>query len=249
MPTFGLIGFPLTHSFSKKYFSEKFENLGIAGTHSYELFEMENASEFLELFRLNPNLIGLNVTIPHKLSVIPLVDILDISAEKVGAVNVIKRLPDGRLKGYNSDYYGFKKSLLETLDKRSTAHLKALVLGYGGAAKAIIAALEDLEIPYQIVSRNPAENQISYQETTKYLATHQLIINCSPLGTYPKVDASPAIDYDQITNQHIFMDLVYNPALTQFLEKGKTKGATIQNGYQMLVYQAEKAWEIWQENQ
>lgn len=249
MRTFGLIGFPLTHSFSKKYFSEKFETMGISNSHAYELFELEVASDFLDLFQSKPDLVGLNVTIPHKLAVIPCLDELDASAQKVGAVNVIKRLSSGKLKGYNSDYYGFKKSLIETLNGRNTANLKALVLGYGGAAKAVIATLEDLEIPYLIVSRSPENNQISYTETKEYLGTHDLIINCSPIGTYPNVEASPAIEYNELTDKHVLMDLVYNPPLTQFLEQGKAKGATIQNGYQMLVYQAEKAWEIWQENQ
>lgn len=249
MRTFGLIGFPLTHSFSKKYFSEKFATMAIADSHAYELFECTDASYFLELFETNAHLVGLNVTIPHKLAVIPYLDELDASAEKVGAVNVIKRLSSGKLKGYNSDYYGFKKSLLETLNGRDTARLKALVLGYGGAAKAVVAALESTGIEYKIVSRNPDKNQIAYSETDNLLNSYQLLINCSPLGTYPNTEASPAIDYDKITDQHILMDLVYNPPLTQFLERGQTKGATIQNGYQMLVYQAEKAWDIWQDNQ
>lgn len=247
MQLFGLIGFPLTHSFSKKYFREKFDKLGISKEYNYELFEIEHATEFPKLFASNPNLQGINITIPHKQSVFQYLDSLDISAEKVGAVNVVKKTADNKLIGYNSDYYGFQRSLLEFLGEGfDIKNLKALILGYGGAAKAVVAALEDLQIKVQKVSRTSSEIAIDYDESRNFIESHKLIINCSPLGTYPKTDQCPAIDYSQLTENHFLFDLVYNPAETLFLKNGKAQGAQIKNGYDMLVYQAEKSWEIWQ---
>jgi len=248
MHLFGLIGFPLTHSFSKKYFTEKFEKLGLAISHSYELYEMENPSNFPKLFAENPELKGVNITIPHKQSVFSFLDSLDSSAEKVMAVNVVKRTIDNKLIGYNSDYYGFKRSLLEFLGKDiELIQLKALVLGYGGAAKAIVAVLEDLGVKNQLVSRKSSEIAINYAESDKYIESHKLIINCSPLGTYPKTDQCPSIDYNKLSKDHFLFDLVYNPPVSLFLQNGLANGAAIKNGYDMLVYQAEKSWEIWQE--
>jgi shikimate dehydrogenase len=247
MQLFGLIGFPLTHSFSKKYFTEKFEKLGLSATHHYELFEMENADNFPKLFSSNPNVKGINITIPHKQNIFPYLDSLDISAEKVGAVNVVKKTADNQLIGYNSDYYGFKKSLLEFLGTNyKKGGMKALVLGYGGAARAIVAVLEDLDIDIQLVSRKSSEIAINYEQSADFIDTYKLIINCSPLGTYPKVDESPAIAFEKIGKKHFLFDLVYNPPISLFLEKGLKQGASIENGYNMLVYQAEKSWEIWQ---
>lgn len=247
MQLFGLIGFPLTHSFSKKYFTEKFDKLGISKEYNYELFEIEHATEFPKLFASNPNLQGINITIPHKQSVFQYLDSLDISAEKVGAVNVVKKTADNKLIGYNSDYYGFQRSLSEFLGEGfDIKNLKALILGYGGAAKAVVAALEDLQIKVQKVSRTSSEIAIDYDESRNFIESHKLIINCSPLGTYPKTDQCPAIDYSQLTENHFLFDLVYNPAETLFLKNGKAQGAQIKNGYDMLVYQAEKSWEIWQ---
>jgi shikimate dehydrogenase len=247
MQLFGLIGFPLTHSFSKKYFTEKFKNLGLTASNQYELFEMENVEYFPKLFTDNANLKGVNITIPHKQNVFSYLDSLDFSAEKVGAVNVVKRTIDNKLIGYNSDYYGFKKSLEEFLgNSYLKRELKALVLGYGGAARAVVAVLEDLKIDIQLVSRKSYEIAINYEESTDYLDTHKLIINCSPLGTFPNIDQSPAIAYEKLSEKHFLFDLVYNPPVSLFLEKGLKQGASIKNGYDMLVYQAEKSWEIWQ---
>ncbi|WP_341228262.1 shikimate dehydrogenase [uncultured Arcticibacterium sp.] len=247
MQLFGLIGFPLTHSFSKKYFTDKFKELGISDKFEYDLFEIEKATEFPSLFEANPNLKGINITIPHKQSVFQYLDALDKSAEKVGAVNVVKKTDDGKFIGYNSDYYGFQRSLLEFLGTGyQVENLKALILGYGGAARAVVAALEDLGVAVQLVSRKSSDKAIDYAESKNYLESHKLIVNCSPLGTYPKTDQCPDIDYNQLNSSHFLFDLVYNPAETLFLKKGKDNGAQIKNGYDMLVYQAEKSWEIWQ---
>jgi shikimate dehydrogenase len=248
MKLFALIGYPLTHSFSKKYFTEKFEKERISGCR-YELLELPNYQDFPQLIAQNPDLVGLNVTIPHKQNVIPFLDELDTaSAARVGAVNTIKVLPNGRLKGYNTDYYGFRLSLEQWLSSLNVLpeSLKALVLGNGGAAKAVFAALDDLQIPYQIVSRQASTSSITYNDLTEeLLSQHQLIVNTSPVGTYPKVDEYPAIPYEYLTEKHLLYDLVYNPAETRFLKKGEEQNAHIHNGLQMLILQAEKAWEIW----
>jgi shikimate dehydrogenase len=247
MKNFGLIGFPLTHSFSKKYFTEKFEHLGLADTHQYDLYEMQNV-DFLERFIAEKDhLIGLNVTIPHKLNVQRFLHHIDPAAQKIGAVNVIKVMPDKTLKGYNSDYYGFKKSLEAFLNHKKD--IKALVLGTGGASRAVMVALADLGIPYQLVSRQNADTTLSYQEANELLASHCLVVNCTPLGTFPNTHTCPALDYSQLTPHHYLYDLVYNPAETLFLQKGKEAGAAIINGYEMLVLQAEKSWEIWNEEE
>ncbi|MFN8353752.1 MAG: shikimate dehydrogenase [Spirosomataceae bacterium] len=245
MKTFGLIGYPLTHSFSKRYFTEKFEREGIAGCR-YELFELPDIQDFPALFVQHPDLAGLNVTIPHKLAVMPFLQALDASAEKVGAVNVIKIEPDGRLVGYNSDYYGFKQSLQDWLGTRLQQPLQALLLGDGGATKAVKAALTDLDITYQTVSRQAAEGKLTYTDLNEeIISSHQLIINCSPLGTYPNINTCPDIPYQYLTPQHFLYDLVYNPAETLFMTKGLAQGATVINGLPMLQLQAEKAWEVW----
>lgn len=243
MRRFGLIGFPLSHSFSKKYFTEKFKQLGISESNQYDLFEMSDISSITKIIEETKGLTGLNVTIPHKLNVIPFLSEIDPAAEKIGAVNVIKVLENKKLKGYNSDYYGFKLSLEEFIE--SAEGLKALVLGNGGAAKAVLVALDDLNISYKLVSRNPKGEAISYAEANQLLNEYKLIINCTPLGTYPNVYSSPEIDYEKLTTEHFLYDLVYNPEVTQFMAKGKTKGAKAISGYNMLVYQAEKSWEIW----
>ena len=195
-----------------------------------------------------PGLRGLNVTIPHKQAVLPYLDRLDASAQKVGAVNVIKLEADGSRTGYNSDYYGFRQSLTDWLASlnRTTAGLRALVLGTGGASKAVVAALSDLAIPYKAVSRTKTADNLIYDELPGLIADNQLIINCSPVGTYPHKDEAPALPYPELTAQHLLYDLVYNPAETRFMQLGQERGAATMNGYQMLVLQAEKAWEIWQ---
>ena len=243
MNTFGLIGYPLGHSFSKQYFTDKFEKLGISATHVYEKFELADIQDFPALIKSQPHLCGLNVTIPHKQAVMPFLDGLDASAEKVGAVNVIKINKEGKLIGYNSDYYGFKTSLEAFLPEGK--QIQALVLGNGGAAKAVIAALKDLAIPYKIVSRTPAADTLAYGDLRAQLPQYPLIINASPIGTYPKAEECPDIPYDLLTPNHLLYDLVYNPVQTLFLQKGEAQGAKVHNGLPMLHLQAEKAWEIW----
>ncbi|MFS0491172.1 shikimate dehydrogenase family protein [Leadbetterella byssophila] len=245
MRKFGLIGYPLGHSFSKKYFSEKFEKTGISDKNQYDLYEMEHIDQLPVVLKENPELVGLNVTIPHKLNVLPFLSEIDPAAQRIGAVNVLKVKPEGGLKGYNSDYYGFRRSLEEFLNGRTVSH--ALVLGNGGAAKAIRVALEDLGIEYHLVSRNPGENSISYEEANNLLSSSHLIVNCTPLGTYPKVETAPPLNYDLIGSEHFLYDLVYNPETTRFMQEGLNREAKVLNGYQMLVYQAEKSWEIWNE--
>ncbi len=247
MRLFALIGYPLTHSFSKKYFTEKFEKEGISGCR-YDLLELPNYQDFPKLVAAHPDLVGLNVTIPHKQNIIPFLDELDAaSAARIGAVNTIKILPNGHLKGYNTDYYGFRLSLEQWL---SSLHvlpesLKALVLGNGGAAKAVFAALEDVQIPYEIVSRQKTDTTLSYDDlTTDVIAAHQLIINTSPVGTYPKVEECPTIPYEYLTEKHLLYDLVYNPAETLFLKKGQQQNSHTHNGLSMLHLKSEMAWEI-----
>ncbi|HEV7381664.1 MAG TPA: shikimate dehydrogenase [Dyadobacter sp.] len=247
MNLYGLIGFPLTHSFSKRYFSDKFTREGIKES-SYDLYEMETLDGLAELLK-KPDLRGLNVTIPHKKAVISHLDDLDdSSAERIGAVNTIKIFADGSTKGYNTDYYGFKQSLVEWLDRRgeSCSSFQALILGNGGAAKAVQVALQDLEIAYQQVSRSPQNGCLVYDDLNEEIvSSHRLVINTTPLGTYPNVEGCPALPFEWVDNQHYLYDLVYNPAETTFLKKGLEKGAAIQNGLKMLELQAEKAWDIW----
>ncbi|GAB4036948.1 shikimate dehydrogenase family protein [Spirosoma gilvum] len=246
MNRYGLIGFPLTHSFSQRYFSEKFRREGIENS-QYNLFEMPDITALPELFEL-PNLRGLNVTIPHKQAVLPYLDRLDTSAEKIGAVNVIKFEADGSKTGYNSDYYGFRQSLIDWLTSlgRTTADLKALVLGTGGASKAVTVALSDMGIPYKFVSRTKTDDNLTYDDVEAVLPAYHLLINGSPIGTYPNIDQAPALPYPQLTDQHLLYDLVYNPAKTLFMKRGLEQGAAVHNGLRMLELQAEKAWEIWQ---
>ena len=243
MRNFGLIGFPLTHSFSKKYFTDKFKDLGISSENTYHLWEIEQIEMLEKIIAETENLVGINVTIPHKQNVIPFLNEIDPAAKRIGAVNVIKVLPNNKLKGYNSDYYGFKKSLTEFLGGKND--LKALVLGNGGAAKAICVALEDLEISFKLVSRVKSDYTINYRIANELLNSHKLIINTTPLGTYPNIKSFPDLDYEMFGQGHFCFDLVYNPGETQFLIQCKNNGAATKNGYDMLVYQAEKSWEIW----
>jgi len=249
MRVFGLIGFPLTHSFSKKYFTEKFEKEHIPDG-VYELFEvpMMTRINFDKLKADNPEVAGFNVTIPHKQTIMPLLDRFDSSASVVGAVNVVKKEGEEWV-GYNSDYYGFMESLQRFLPTDFKG-IKALVLGTGGASKAVEAALDTLGIAYSLVSRTAIPNiqnpVLGYDElTSAIIEDHQLIINTSPLGMYPNIDTCPALPYQSITSNHFLFDLVYNPAETLFLKKGKAQGAKTQFGLEMLHLQAEKAWEIW----
>lgn len=244
MKLFGLIGFPLSHSFSRKYFTEKFVQEGIVDC-DYQLFPIEDISLLPQLLQDHPNLQGLNVTIPYKQQVIPYLKHINESAEKIGAVNVIK-IVDGQLLGFNSDYYGFRESLLNFIS--GPEGIKALVLGTGGAAKAVKVVLQDLGINYLSVSRKAHEKGLTYQELERkpeVIAKHQLIINTTPLGMSPAVDTAPPIDYSSLSGNHFLMDLVYNPETTLFMQKGAEVGARVKNGLEMLHLQAEKSWEIW----
>ncbi|MCS6823355.1 MAG: shikimate dehydrogenase [Cytophagaceae bacterium] len=242
MNVYGLIGYPLTHSFSKKYFTEKFERENIKNSR-YELFEIREVSEVKKLVDSVKDLRGLNVTIPHKQTVMPLLDEIDAAASRIGAVNVIK-ISEGKLKGYNSDYYGFRESLKKFI--QNSSGLRALVLGTGGAAKAVSAALDDMNISYLYVSRQKSQNALTYQDLDeKIIQQHQLIINTTPSGMYPSVNECPDIPYSLITPAHYLYDLVYNPEETLFMLNGKKQGAQVKNGLEMLYLQAEKAWEIW----
>ena len=244
MKKFGLIGFPLSHSFSKGYFSEKFKKEGISDC-SYDNYEIENVDLLPQVIAENGNLRGLNVTIPHKQGVIQYLDELHPAAKRIGAVNVIAvHKESGKLIGYNSDYFGFQESL--KLQLNGDLKLKALVLGTGGASKAVLAALEDLGITNKQVSRKSSDTAISYDVITEELIKeHRLLINTTPLGMSPNVDSCPDLPYEGIGDSHYLFDLVYNPETTLFLKKGLNRGAKIKNGLEMLHLQAEKAWEIW----
>lgn len=242
--TFGLIGYPLSHSFSKKYFSEKFKKENIKDC-SYELFPIKQIDHLPSLMKNNSNLRGLNVTIPYKELVIPFLDELDEEAASIGAVNTIK-IQNGQLKGYNTDVFGFKKSLLSFLAPNTKP--ATLILGTGGAAKAVAYVIEQLGFSYQYVSRNSDKGHLTYQDlfNNNLIAKYPLIINSTPLGTSPNIHTCPSIPYEQLTVHHYLFDLVYNPAETLFLQKGKMQGSAVTNGLNMLIGQAEKAWEIWQ---
>lgn len=248
MLTYGLVGFPLKHSFSSKFFNEKFTREGIEA--EYLNFEIEDVLQIREVILFNQYLRGLNVTIPYKEKVIPFLNEISPEAEKIGAVNVIKveRRPNDmyfyRLIGYNTDYIGFKKSIEPLI--RTEIHQKALILGTGGASKAVAQALEDLNIEWKYVSRTGGNNKFTYDEIDAgILNEYKIIVNCSPVGTFPKTDECPNIPYQLLTSEHLLYDLVYNPAETLFLKKGKAQGATTKNGAEMLELQALAAWEIW----
>lgn len=241
MKRLGLIGYPLSHSFSRQYFQEKFKTEGITNW-SYELFPLKEISDLSNLIQSETGLVGLNVTIPHKESVIPFLDELSDDAAAIGAVNTIV-LKEGKRIGHNTDWIGFKNSIVPLLQDH---HTHALILGSGGASKAVLFALQQLNIPSTVVSRSPDHLTIGYNDLDeKKFRQHQIIINASPVGTFPEVDMHPAIPFEFITNRHLLYDLVYNPPVSTFLKRGSDKGATIINGYQMLVGQAEAAWKIW----
>ena len=241
MKRFGLIGFPLSHSFSKKYFTEKFAREGLTD-HIYELFPIQSIDELPGVIASHPDLAGLNVTIPYKRSVLPYLDKTELPVG-LNATNCI-RINDGQLTGFNTDVIGFEKSFAPQL---TSLHKKALVLGNGGATAAVVYVLKKLNLGYSIVSRRlHNDSTLTYEDIdSEILASHQVIINTTPVGTYPAVNESPAIPYEWITPQHYLFDLVYNPEKTMFLQQGETRGATIKNGYDMLVIQAEESWKIW----
>jgi shikimate dehydrogenase len=245
MKKYGLIGYPLTHSFSKRFFTEKFETENIES--SYDNFEIDSIQKFPEIIRNNPELIGLNVTIPYKEQVIPFLNEMNDSAQEIGAVNTVKitRTSTGvYLKGFNTDTFGFENSIKPLLKEY---HKKALILGTGGASKALKFVLNKLGIEFISASiEELKDNEIRYDEVDeKMMAERLLIINATPLGTYPKTESFPAIPYEFITEKHLLFDLVYNPEVTQFMAKGKARGATVKNGYEMLLGQALRSYEIW----
>ena len=246
MDKYGLIGYPLKHSFSITYFNEKFQAENIDA--EYVNFEIPRIEDFMEVIDENPDLCGLNVTIPYKEQVIPYLDELDKDTAKIGAVNVIKiiRQPKGKVKlvGYNSDIIGFTQSIEPLLRPH---HKRALVLGTGGAAKAVYHGLENLGIKSTYVSRaKRSDHVLTYQELTpEIMAEHTVIVNCTPAGMYPKVDECPEIPYDRLTSDHLLYDLLYNPNETLFMKKGRMHGSTVKNGLEMLLLQAFAAWEIW----
>lgn len=263
MDTYGLIGFPLKHSFSAKFFTEKFRREEIDA--EYLNFEIEDIQEIRRIILFNQYLKGLNVTIPYKERVIPFLDGISPEARKIGAVNVIKvdRKPGDmyyyKLTGYNTDYIGFKQSLAPLLNHTSQVytpqsgafhrrplHKKALILGTGGASKAVAQALTDMQIEWKYVSRTPGNGRLTYNDLSPaVISGHALIINASPVGTFPETGHCPDIPYELLTPRHLLYDLIYNPEETLFLQKGKAQGAAIKNGREMLELQALAAWDIW----
>ncbi len=251
MDKYGLIGRHIDYSFSASYFAHKFKREGIAA--SYENFDCETLDRVGAVLD-DQTIKGYNVTIPYKEIVIPLLDELDVHARAIGAVNTIKRNENGQLVGYNTDFIGFQQALLEQfsdqLDCSSKEQNKqlALILGTGGASKAVVYALSQLGVSCQYVSRKQKNNWISYPDIDpELMAQTNLIVNCTPLGTYPNTEDHPALPYEHLTTNHIAYDLIYNPALTTFLAKAKAQNAYTINGLRMLEIQAEKAWEIWQQ--
>lgn len=246
MDKYGLIGYPLKHSFSVTYFNEKFQSENIDA--EYVNFEIPRIEDFPEVVAENINLCGLNVTIPYKEQVIPYLDELDPDTAKIGAVNVIKIIRQGKAKvklvGYNSDIIGFTQSIEPLLQPH---HQKALLLGTGGASKAVYHGLANLGIASTYVSRSKRDKEtITYADLTpEVMAEHTIIVNCTPVGMYPKVDFCPDIPYDLLTPRHLLYDLLYNPDETLFMKKGRAQGATVKNGLEMLLLQAFAAWEIW----
>src|SRR5215203_1997109 len=241
MKRFGLIGKTLKHSFSKTYFEKKFEQQNITDC-SYENFELESIHEFPDLLKNNFGLKGLNITIPYKEDVLQFLNTSNEIVEAVGACNCIK-MTDGALVGFNTDAIAFRTSVQKYLKPH---HKCALVLGTGGASKAIQYALKDLNIDFVLVSRHKKENQLGYEDVGEdVIKAHQIVINTTPLGMYPNVDQDPPIPYNAFGPQHLLYDLTYNPAKTKFLKQGEAKGARIINGYEMLVAQAEESWRIW----
>ena len=241
MKKLGLIGYPLGHSFSKKYYLEKFQQENIKGI-DYNLYSIENIEQFPDIFKFDDSFYGFNVTIPHKQSVIAYMNELSPEAAKMGAVNCIKlSKKDG--EPFLIDAYGFEESLKPALKAH---HTSALVLGNGGAAKAVLFTLEKLGISYKIVSRKRQTGDLTYEDLNdQIIAENKLIINCSPVGTFPNIDQSPAIPYQGIGSTHLLYDLIYNPEETAFLRQGRQRGATVKNGYDMLLLQAEENWKIW----
>ena len=263
--TYGLIGYPLSHSFSREYFTRYFEDQGLADDHQYLNFEIEQASEFTDIRERYPSLRGANVTIPHKVAIMPQLDAIDRVAKDIGAVNTIRIEDDGTAIGFNTDYVGFRLDMLEkmkaadwtqkahnmpyTIDNLHTSLKKsnALVLGSGGASKAIVAALRSFGIAPMVVSRTPGKADIAYVELLpEHIRTYEIIVNTTPLGMAPGIETFPPIPYELIGPRHFVYDLVYNPTETVFLRKCRERGASVANGMGMLEEQARQSWRIWQ---
>ncbi|QMU63778.1 MAG: shikimate dehydrogenase [Flavobacteriaceae bacterium] len=241
---FGLVGKNISYSFSKGYFNKKLQELYFEN-YQYVNFDMENIEDFSEVVnRYKPSLKGMNVTIPYKEAIILYLDEVDKIVREIGAVNTIKIDENGKLKGYNTDVIGFEASIKPLLKEH---HTKALILGTGGASKAIAYVFKKLHIEFKFVSRKPKnEREISYQSVNhKILEAYTVLVNCSPVGTYPKLEDCPDIPYAYLTDKHLLYDLIYNPEETLFLAKGKAKGSSVKNGYEMLEKQAEASWYIW----
>ncbi len=242
---FGLIGFPLSHSFSRRFFTEKFANEQVNA--EYLNFEISSLTGLQHLIDTHPDLEGFNVTIPYKEQVISYLDFIDDAAAEIKAVNTIKIQKSGNrisLHGFNTDIHGFQESIRPLLQKYQH---KALILGTGGASKAVVKALDNLKIETILVSRNPEEKgEISYDDLDQdVMESYKIIINTTPIGTYPNIEGCPAIPFEWVSSKHLLFDLVYNPETTEFLKQGKMRGAVIKNGLEMLHLQALAAWEIW----
>lgn len=241
MRQFGLIGYPLSHSFSKNYFNRKFNDEGIHDC-SYELYPIASIAELKSLLDTEKGLHGLNVTIPYKEAVLPFIDHVSTAAQQIGACNCIS-IKEGKLTGYNTDVIGFEQTLLPLLQPN---HKKALVLGTGGAAKAVAWVLQKLKIEYSYVSRHAKKGQLSYEQIdAAILKDFGIIINTTPLGMQPNINQKPSLPYINLTEQHLCYDLIYNPEKTAFLQEAEKQGAVIKNGLDMLLIQAEESWRIW----
>lgn len=243
---YGLVGRKLGHSFSPRYFAEKFRAEGIDA--EFRNFELPTIGDLSKMLSDNPNLRGFNVTIPYKEEIMPLLDVIAPEARRIGAVNCVK-IENGKLTGHNTDVYGFRKSLLNLIGSERP---NALVFGTGGAAKAVWYVLEELGIPFRKVSRSNANGDLTYADLADepdIVTGSKLLVNSTPLGTFPDVDAAPDIPYSAITPSHYMFDLVYNPERTLFMKKGQAQGARTSNGYEMLIGQAEQGWEIWNRNE
>ena len=241
MHRFGLLGYPLSHSFSQKYFTEKFAQLGLVD-HVYENYSFADISDMKKVIDTNKDLCGFNITIPHKKAVLSFLDDMTDVVKQIGACNCVS-IKNGKLTGYNTDVVGFEQSLLPFLKPH---HTKALILGTGGASAAVEFVLKNRGMDVKYVSRDKKTTTIGYDELEEaMMLTYHLIVNCTPLGMYPNVEACPDIPYELLTSQHHLYDLIYNPAESKFLEKGKLQGASTQNGQEMLILQAEESWRIW----
>src|SRR5690606_21652606 len=237
----GLLGRNISYSFSKGYFTEKFKTLGL-DDHSYVNFDVPEIEDIVAIVKNTEDLVGFNITIPYKEAIFPYLSDVDPKAKAIGAINVVKVQESG-LKGFNTDVIGFQRSIAPHL---KSGHKKALILGTGGASKAVVHALSSLGLSCQLVSRTAGENKWSYEQLDKeIMEQYTVIVNCTPLGTFPNIEDKPDIAYQYITEAHLVYDLIYNPETTSFMKHAQDKGATALNGHQMLKLQAEAAWEIW----